>query len=212
MKTVRLEHFAKKFLQLRLRSLRIAPCLLPRMFITYLSLSPALCFQKAISLRSVESCESLLAALSKLSALTRNFYLVCGRHPRVLGNFPLSPGAVTMDRKKKNSQKKKQNEKMWEITLILQAVSLQLRSADQGKKHATLTLKFTSEMRLRIASVRSCSSFNALRTSVSCWWCPRGDLAFQFRCSFLCFCLFKFHWKADDRWGGKWNFARCVLT
>ena len=67
MKTVRLEHFAKKFLQLRLRSLRIGPGLLPRMFVTDLSLSPALCFQKAISMRGVESCESLLAALSKLN-------------------------------------------------------------------------------------------------------------------------------------------------
>ena len=38
------------------------------------------------------------------------------------------------DGSKKKRQKKKQNEKMWEITLILQAVSLQLRSADQGKK------------------------------------------------------------------------------
>ena len=62
-------------------------------------------------MRSVESCESLLAALSKLSALTRNIYLVRGRHPRVLGNFPLCPRAVTMDRKKKRP-KKKQNEKM----------------------------------------------------------------------------------------------------
>ena len=65
-------------------------------------------------MRSVESCESLLAALSKLSALTRNFYLASGRHPRVLGNFPLCSRAVTMDRKQttaKNRNKMKKCEK-----------------------------------------------------------------------------------------------------
>ena len=62
-------------------------------------------------MRSVESCESLLAALSKLSALTRNIYLVRGRHPRVLGNFSTLSSSRYDGSKKKNGQKRKQNEK-----------------------------------------------------------------------------------------------------
>ena len=113
------------------------------------------------------------------------------------------------DGSKKKRPKKKQNEKMWEITLILQAASLQLRSADQGKKHATLTLKFTSEMRLRIASVRSCSSFNALRTSVSCWWMPTRRSCISI--SLFIFMFLPVQIPLESWWSMSWKVEFCSL-